>query len=163
MLGTSKTKDKEETEWEADWWQFQPLLDHTPTRPVEWSTSSLIFTADHSSPILTARHFSSSKQFELPPPANADEMEVFMTTFRPPTLISAAPSGDWLFAYYPGNGSNKCCLWHRGDALDSWTVNDHWSEPSDVIAAEWVGVPREVCAYVFRARSYTYTHTVDSQ
>ncbi|KAI4517588.1 hypothetical protein K525DRAFT_289458 [Schizophyllum commune Loenen D] len=143
MLATSKTKDKQETEWEADWWQFQPLLDRTPTRPVEWSTSSLIFTADHSSPILTARHFSSSKQFELPPPATADEMQNFMTTFRPPTLISAAPSGDWLFAYYPGNGKNRCCLWHRGDALDSWTVNDHWSEPSDVIAAEWVGIPRE--------------------
>ncbi|TRM57610.1 hypothetical protein BD626DRAFT_514440 [Schizophyllum amplum] len=143
MFTAARNKDKQETEWEADWWQFQPLLDHTPSRPVEWSTCSLIFTAHHTSPILTARHFSSSKQFELPSP-HGSNLQHFMTAFRPPSLISAAPTGDWLFAYYPGNDAeSRCCLWQRGHALDSWNVKDFWHEPSDVVAAEWIGVPRE--------------------
>ncbi|KAL1747551.1 hypothetical protein HDZ31DRAFT_61174 [Schizophyllum fasciatum] len=143
MLAASKTKDKQEKDWEVEWWQFQPLLDGTPSRPVEWSTCSLIFTAHHTDPTLTARHFSSSKQFTLPSPDNSNSAH-FLAAFRPPSLISAAPTGDWLFAYYPGNDNeNRCCLWKRGSTIDSWSVKDFWHEPSDVIAAEWIGLPRE--------------------
>lgn len=113
-------------------------------RPVEWSNSSVIFTAHALQPLIIARHFSSSRQFNLPFPAPISSN---LNTYDPPTIITCSPDDRWLFAFFPGRGEDGlCCLWHRGVELDSWSVKEWWlfAQSAGVVAARWLGGPREV-------------------
>ncbi|KIY43345.1 hypothetical protein FISHEDRAFT_53152 [Fistulina hepatica ATCC 64428] len=137
-----KGKQRKETSWEHGWWNFAPLLDDCAT-PIEWSTSSIIFSAHPTEPILIGCHFSSSKRFTIPSPAPV------LTTpgaYSPPSVVSAAPSGDRLFAYFPGIvGEGIGCLWSRGATLDAWEVQQWRSFPpgAGVVCATWLGTSRE--------------------
>lgn len=114
-------------------------------RPLQWSQSSVIFSAHPTQPIVIARHFSSSKQFVIPSPKPVTSNQ---TAYEPPTIISVAPGDDWLFAYFPkSNGEGTGCLWKRGPQIDNWTVQEWWTFPPQTapIAADWLGAPREVC------------------
>lgn len=69
----------------------------------------------------------------------------------PPTVISASPDDEWLFAYYPGNTSDGIsCIWKRGASIDAWSVQEWWSlAPSaGIVAASWLGTQREVCCFI---------------
>jgi hypothetical protein len=113
-------------------------------RPVEWSPSSVIFTAHHTQPLVTARHFSSSKHFGIPSPVPIVSSP---TSYEPPSVISVASDDEWLFAYFPRrDGDGIGCLWKRGAQIDSWTVKEWWSfaHGAGVVAASWLGEGREV-------------------
>ncbi|RDB21136.1 hypothetical protein Hypma_011673 [Hypsizygus marmoreus] len=141
-LSPSKGKAKERRNWQTGWWDFEPLAEQS-RRPVEWSQSSVIFTAHPTQPLLTARHFSSSKQFTIPSPAPVASAP---GSYEPPTVISVAPGDDWLFAYFPRrDGDGTGCLWKRGAQVDSWNVKESWSlaQGAGVVAASWLGTPRE--------------------
>ncbi|KAJ7581322.1 hypothetical protein C8J56DRAFT_262447 [Mycena floridula] len=139
-MASSKGKGKES--WSSGWWDFYPLVEH-PSRPVEWSTSCVIFTAHPTQPIILARHFSSSKQFNLPPPTPVMSSS---SSYDPPTIISVSPNDDWLFAYYPGRSKDgAACIWKRGPEIDSWTVQEFWSlaPNAGIVSATWLGTGRE--------------------
>ncbi|KAF9013889.1 hypothetical protein BDQ17DRAFT_1230808 [Cyathus striatus] len=138
----SKGKARDTTHWRSGWWDFYPLLER-PKRPIEWSHSSVIFTAHPTLPFLSARHFSSSKQFAIPSPA---PVMTSPSSYDPPTVISVSPADDWLFAYFPGKTNDGAgCLWKRGSQVDTWTIKEWWSFPRSggVVAASWLGSPRE--------------------
>jgi hypothetical protein len=125
-----------------NWCDFYSLIEH-PQRPVEWSASSVIFTPHPTQPLVLARHFSSSKQFTVPSPGPILSSPA---SYGPPSLISGSPDDEWLFAFYPGRGSDGAgCLWKRGHELDSWIIQESWSyAPSaGVVAASWLGAPRQ--------------------
>ncbi|KAG6917963.1 hypothetical protein DXG01_017147 [Tephrocybe rancida] len=137
-----KGKVRENKHWQAGWWDFQPLAERS-LRPLEWSQSSIIFCAHPVQPLITARHFSSSKQFIIPSPT---QVAAVPTSFSPPTLISVAPSDDWLFAYFPGrNVEGISCLWSRGSQIDNWSIRESWSiaQGAGPVASKWLGQPRE--------------------
>lgn len=93
---------------------------------------------------MIARHFSSSKQFAIPSPKPVSSNQ---SIYHPPTIISVAPTDDWLFAYFPkSNGEGTGCLWKRGPQIDNWVVQEWWTFPPQTapIAADWLGAPREV-------------------
>lgn len=105
----------------------------------------MIFTAHPTQPLLTARHFSSSKQFVVPSPPPIISSP---GAYEPPTAISVAPGDDWLFAYFPKrNGDGMGCLWKRGAEINNWIVKEFWglAQGSGVVAASWLGTSREVC------------------
>lgn len=111
---------------------------------MEWSNSSTIFAAHPTQPLLTARHFSSSKKFVVPSPTSIINSPA---SYLPPTVISVSPTDDWLFAYFPGRHSDGLgCLWQRGLQIDGWTVKEWWGIARDagVVTASWLGTPREV-------------------
>lgn len=125
------------------------------SRRVEWSNSSVIFSPHASEPRILARHFSSSKHFNIPTPTPILSQP---DAFDPPTVISLAPGDVHLFAYFPPGqrySNGTACLWKRGQEIDSWTVGDSWTiAPSaGIVAASWLGSPREVC---FNACISTY-------
>ncbi|KDR81679.1 hypothetical protein GALMADRAFT_239795 [Galerina marginata CBS 339.88] len=128
--------------WRAGWWDFYPLLER-PKRPLQWSQSSIIFTAHPTQPIITGRHFSSSKQFVLPSPP---PIMTSPASYDPPTVISASPCDAWLLAYFPRrDGEGTGCLWKRGPHVDNWIVKECWSLPKGggIVAASWLGNRRE--------------------
>ncbi|KXN86898.1 hypothetical protein AN958_09493 [Leucoagaricus sp. SymC.cos] len=138
----SKGKAKESTHWNSGWWDFYPLLEH-PYRPLQWSQSSVIFSAHPSQPLVIARHFSSSKHFTIPSPTPVRDNQA---AYEPPTVISVAPTDDWLFAYFPkSNGEGTGCLWKRGLQIDSWLVHEWWTFPPQTapVTADWLGAHRE--------------------
>ncbi|KAF5358405.1 hypothetical protein D9756_001502 [Leucocoprinus leucothites] len=138
----SKGKAKEPTHWHSGWWDFYPLTER-PYRPLQWSHSSVIFSAHPSEPTIIARHFSSSKQFTIPSPKPVNSNQA---VYEPPTIISVAPTDDWLFAYFPrSNGEGTGCLWKRGAQIDNWIVQEWWTFPPQTapVTAEWLGGPRE--------------------
>ncbi len=157
----SPPKGKNKEEWHMGWWDFQPLVEQLTPRSVspvytticvlelvdrraEWSNSSVIFTPHPTQPTIQARHFSSSKQFNIPSPA---PILAALTDFNPPTVISVSPNDDWLFAYFPGRGvPGVACLWCRGPEIDSWKLKDHWTLQlgAGVVTASWLGAPRQV-------------------
>ncbi|KAF9265473.1 hypothetical protein L218DRAFT_957050 [Marasmius fiardii PR-910] len=138
----SKGKMKEDSSWQAGWYDIYPALEH-PRRPIEWSNSSVIFTGHGIQPAILARHFSSSKQFIMPsPPPLLSEPD----NYGPATVISVSPDDAWLFAYFPGeSNTGVCCLWNRGAELDNWRVMDWWTYPAGagVVVADWIGAARE--------------------
>ncbi|KAK0210934.1 hypothetical protein DFS33DRAFT_1296412 [Desarmillaria ectypa] len=139
----SPPKGKNKEEWHMGWWDFQPLIEQLTPRRAEWSNSSVIFTPHPTQPTILARHFSSSKQFNIPSPA---PILAALTDFDPPTIISASPNDDWLFAYFPGRGvPGAGCLWFRGPEIDNWSLKDYWTLPlgAGVVTASWLGAPRE--------------------
>ncbi|KAK0463953.1 uncharacterized protein EV420DRAFT_1264492 [Desarmillaria tabescens] len=139
----SPPKGKNKEEWHMGWWDFQPLVEKLTPRRAEWSNSSVIFTPHPTQPTILARHFSSSKQFNIPSPA---PILAALTDFDPPTIISASPNDDWLFAYFPGRGvPGAGCLWFRGPEIDNWILKDYWTPPlgAGVVTASWLGAPRE--------------------
>ncbi|KAI6045743.1 hypothetical protein EDC04DRAFT_2634728 [Pisolithus marmoratus] len=141
-----KGKAKDDGRWRSNWWDFRPLVDDIQ-RPVAWSTSSVIFTAHSSQPLLLGRLFPSSKQFMVPSP---EPILRSPSSFEPPSVISVAPSDQWLFAFYPGlEGDGIACLWKRGYQVDSWTVKECWpmAPGAGVITATWAGVEREWITY----------------
>ncbi|KAF8892522.1 hypothetical protein BD779DRAFT_1670216 [Infundibulicybe gibba] len=139
-LSPSKGKGKDESDWRAGWWDFQPLTEHAK-RPVEWSSTSIIFTAHSAQPLVTARHFSSSKQFMLPSPAPILSSP---DSYEPPSIISAGPNDLWLFAYFPGrNAEGIACIWKHGPQVDSWNVKEWWGQNPGVLAATWLGMARQ--------------------
>lgn len=166
-LSPPKGKARDDTHWHADWWDFYPLIERpqrysdrfpyisnlrvlvTDTkqysrRPVVWTNTSVIFTAHPIQPWVTARIFSSSKQFVLPSP---EPIFASPASYQPPTVISVSPADDWIFAFFPGAGGDGTgCLWKRGPQVDSWAVKDYWSfaEGAGVVTAAWLGVAREV-------------------
>ncbi|TFK42513.1 hypothetical protein BDQ12DRAFT_676334 [Crucibulum laeve] len=141
-VSPSKGKTREATHWKAAWWDFYPLAER-PKRPVEWSNSSVIFTAHPTQSLVTARHFSSSKQFVIPSPA---PVLASPTAYEPPTIISVASGDEWLFAYFPGrSGDGIGCIWKRGTQIDNWSVKECWNftRSGGVVAAKWLNSPRE--------------------
>lgn len=112
-------------------------------RPLAWSKSSVIFSAHHTKPLVLARHFNSSRHFELAVP---QAIRLDPDSYSPPTLIYISPDDDWLFAYFSGAKDNIGCLWHRGLHLDAWTIGDSWSmaHGAGIVAAAWVTSHREV-------------------
>ncbi|KAI6160019.1 hypothetical protein EDD17DRAFT_1485464 [Pisolithus thermaeus] len=137
-----KGKAKDDGRWRSSWWDFHPLVENIQ-RPVAWSTSSVIFTAHSSQPLLLGRLFPSSKQFVVPSP---EPVLRSLPSFEPPSVISVAPNDQWLFAFYPGvEGDGIACLWKRGYQVDSWTVKECWpmGPGAGVITAAWAGVERE--------------------
>lgn len=116
------------------------------SRRVEWSNSSVIFSPHASEPRILARHFSSSKHFNIPTPTPILSQP---DAFDPPTVISLAPGDVHLFAYFPPGqrySNGTACLWKRGQEIDNWTIDHSWTiAPSaGIIAASWLGSPREV-------------------
>ncbi|KAG5647224.1 hypothetical protein DXG03_000759 [Asterophora parasitica] len=141
-MSPQKGNSKERQKWQTGWWDFQPLTERS-LKPVEWSTSSVIFSAHSAQPLVTARHFSSSKQFIIPSPT---PILTSPGSYGPPTAISVAPGDDWLFAFFPGrNVGGIGCLWKRGSQIDSWSVKEWWTLPpgDGVVAASWLGTARE--------------------
>lgn len=129
-----------------------PFIDPDFLRPLQWSHSSVIFSAHPTQPLVTGRHFSSSKQFVIPSPKPVTSNQ---TAYEPPTIISVAPGDDWLFAYFPkSNGEGTGCFWKRGLQIDNWAVQEYWTFPAQTapIAADWLGSPREVS----KAEHYLY-------
>lgn len=116
-------------------------------RPLYWSQNSVIFTASLTQPIITGRHFSSSKTFVLPSPSPVLSSPV---SYESPSIITVAAGDEWLFAYFPRyDGDGTGCLWKRGPQIDNWAVKEFWSFTSGggVVAASWLGSPREVSNY----------------
>jgi hypothetical protein len=110
-----------------------------------------------------ARHFSSSKQFTMPSPKPVNTNQ---TAYEPPTVISAAPTDDWLFAYFPkSNGEGTGCLWKRGAQIDSWVVNEWWTFPAQKapVIAEWLGAPREVRISTILQQTFLINLSVDNR
>ncbi|KAI6036281.1 hypothetical protein BKA83DRAFT_4160694 [Pisolithus microcarpus] len=137
-----KGKAKDDGRWRSNWWDFHPLVENLQ-RPVAWSTSSVIFTAHSSQPLLLGRLFPSSKQFVVPSP---EPVLRSLPSFEPPSVISVAPNDQWLFAFYPGlEGDGIACLWKRGYQVDSWSVKECWpmGPGAGVITAAWAGAERE--------------------
>ncbi|THH26462.1 hypothetical protein EUX98_g7717 [Antrodiella citrinella] len=139
---SGKGKAREDSHWQLGWWELHPLIDQAK-RPVAWSRSSIIFSAHPTQPLVLARHFSSSRQFVIPSPG---PLVTSPTSYDPPTVISISPSGDWLFAYFPGRGGDGvACLWKRAFQLDSWSVRDFWTTPlgAGIVTAAWTNHSRE--------------------
>ncbi|KAL0946602.1 hypothetical protein HGRIS_012801 [Hohenbuehelia grisea] len=144
-LSPAKGKAKEDNSWYAGWWEFEYLLENA-RRPVEWSTSSIIFTAHPTEASIIGRHFSSSKQFSLPAPARHPA-----GPFDPPTVISVSsvPDQEEIFAYFPGRETEGlACIWQRTIYLDEWRVVDTWQveRGAGIVAASWLAMPREWCS-----------------
>nr|GAT53238.1 predicted protein [Mycena chlorophos] len=122
---------------------FQSLLD-TP-RPVVWASTSVLFYAHSTQPIVAARHLFSTKQFALQSPTPIASAPA---SYSPPTVISASATAEWLYAYFPsseGDADGVGCLWIRAPPIDTWIVRQFWSHPAGtgVVAAAWLGSPRE--------------------
>lgn len=112
-------------------------------RPVVWASTSTIFSSHPTQPLVTARHFSSSKQFVLQSPAPILSSP---SSYEPPTALSVSPTGEWLFAYFPSaEMDGVACLWQRGAPLDVWGVKEWWTlnRGAGVVTASWLGGPRE--------------------
>ncbi|KAF5330923.1 hypothetical protein D9619_005436 [Psilocybe cf. subviscida] len=128
--------------WRTGWWDFYPLLER-PKRPLQWSSSSVIFSAHATEALVTGRHFSSSKQFSLPSPT---PIVASPSSYDPPTTITVSPSEKWLFAYFPRrDGEGIGCIWQRGHQIDTWVIKENWNYPRNggVVAASWIGHHRE--------------------
>ncbi|KAL4067943.1 hypothetical protein V8B97DRAFT_2021711 [Scleroderma yunnanense] len=137
-----KGKVKDDGRWRANWWDFHPLVDNIH-RPVVWSSSSTIFTAHPSQPLLLGRLFPSSKQFVVVSP---DPVLRAPSSYEPPSVISVSPNDRWLFAFFPAReGDSIACLWRRGPQVDNWIVWECWpfSRGAGVVTAAWAGVDRE--------------------
>ncbi|KAF9464773.1 hypothetical protein BDZ94DRAFT_1255855 [Collybia nuda] len=140
-LSPSKAKTREKTHWQTGWWDFYPLAERL-RKPIEWSQSSILFTAHPTQPLVSGCHFSSSKQFKLPSP---DPIVSSPTSYEPPSIISVAPDNEWLFAYFPGRECDGTgCLWKSTTQIDNWTVKEWWnlSSAAGVVAASWLGQAR---------------------
>ncbi|KAJ7709826.1 hypothetical protein B0H17DRAFT_1029380 [Mycena rosella] len=140
-MALSKGKGKEET-WSSGWWEYHALFDQTQ-RPVVWSSTSTIFSAHATQPLVTARHFSSSKQFVLQSPG---PILTSPGSYDPPTVISVSPDSNWLFAYFPSTEIDGVgCLWQRGAPIDVWGVKEWWTlnRGAGIVAASWLGGTRE--------------------
>lgn len=123
------------------------FISQRSNRPVVWSSSSTIFTAHSSQPLLLGRVFPSSKQFVVVSP---EPILRAPSSFEPASVISVSPNDHWLFAFFPAReGDGIGCLWKRGFQVDSWTVWECWpfSRGAGVVTAAWAGVDREVCNY----------------
>ncbi|KAJ7095311.1 hypothetical protein B0H15DRAFT_967571, partial [Mycena belliarum] len=142
MVSSSKGKGKAETSWTSGWWEYHALLDQTQ-HPIVWSSTSTIFSAHPAQPLVTARHFSSSKQFVLQSPGPILSSPA---SYEPPTVISVSPASDWLFAYFPSAEIDGVgCLWQRGAPTDVWRVKEWWtlSRGAGIVTASWLGGTRE--------------------
>ncbi|KIK08291.1 hypothetical protein K443DRAFT_672780 [Laccaria amethystina LaAM-08-1] len=136
-----KGKVKEQTHWRAGWWDFYPFVE--PKRPIQWSHSSVIFTAHASQPLVVARHISSSKQFILPSPSPILDSPL---SYDPPIIILVAPGDDWLFAYFPRqDGDGTGCLWIRAARIDNWQIKECWNFPNGggIVAGRWLSKQRD--------------------
>lgn len=153
-----KGKVKDQTHWRAGWWDFYPFVEpkrwvppdyaqvfsKESCRPIQWSHSSVIFTAHASQPLVVARHISSSKQFILPSPSTILDSPL---SYDPPSVILASPGDDWLFAYFPRqDGDGTGCLWIRAARIDNWQIKEYWSFPGGggVVAGKWLSKQRDV-------------------
>ncbi|KAJ7449889.1 hypothetical protein FB451DRAFT_1052547, partial [Mycena latifolia] len=140
MVSPSKGKGKET--YSSGWWEYHALLDQTQ-RPVVWASTSTIFSSHPTQPLVTARHFSSSKQFVLQSPGPILSSP---SSYDPPTVISVSPGGDWLFAYFPSTEIDGVgCLWQRGAPLDVWGIKEWWTlnRGAGIVTANWLGGTRE--------------------
>ncbi|KIK96331.1 hypothetical protein PAXRUDRAFT_10898 [Paxillus rubicundulus Ve08.2h10] len=138
----AKGKVRNDARWRANWWDFHPLVENTHS-PVAVSSSSTIFTAHPTRPIVLGRLFPSSKQFHV---ASPDPILRSPASYEPPTVITVSPNDHWLFAFYPGrDGDGIACLWNRGSRVDIWMVRECWpfSRGAGVVAAAWAGTERE--------------------
>ena len=145
--------------WRASWWDFYPLLERPKrcvhiwsnkifysrhNRQMQWSQSSVIFTAHPTQALITGRHFSSSKQFVLPSP---QPIIASPGSYEPPSVLSVSPGDLWLYAFFPRrDGEGVGCLWKRGAQIDIWPVNEFWTYPKGggAVTASWLGSHREV-------------------
>ncbi|TFK76292.1 hypothetical protein BDN72DRAFT_830846 [Pluteus cervinus] len=142
-LSPSKGKAKEESQWQTGWWDFQPLCEF-PAKPLEWSTSCVVFTAHATQPLLTGRHLASSKIFAIAPPPNIINPP---GAYAPPSVIAVSPTDEWLFAYFSrrdGSGGAGC-LWQKNYRVDTWIVRQCWqlAPGAGTIRATWLCDRRE--------------------
>ncbi|EIW60130.1 uncharacterized protein TRAVEDRAFT_120124 [Trametes versicolor FP-101664 SS1] len=138
----AKGKAKESVQWHHGWWDFSHSLEET-RRPVQWSKSSVIFTAHEFQPVVLGRHFPSSRQFVLPSPT---QIMSALSTYEPPSVISVSPTDNWIFAYFPGRGVDGLgCLWSKEGPLDNWVVSECWAFAlgDGVVTAAWTSSHRE--------------------
>ncbi|KAI0819541.1 hypothetical protein BC628DRAFT_1525877 [Trametes gibbosa] len=139
---TAKGKGREGTQWHLGWWDFTHALEGT-RRPVQWSKSSVIYTAHELQPLVLGRHFPTSRQFALPSPP---QIVSAPSAYDPPSVLSVSSTDDWLFAYFPGRGIDGVgCLWRKGGQLDNWIVNESWgfAVGDGVVTAAWTSSHRE--------------------
>ncbi|KAI0636718.1 hypothetical protein C8Q77DRAFT_1051073 [Trametes polyzona] len=139
---SAKGKAKESIQWHLGWWDFSHALEGT-RRPIQWSKSSVIFTAHEFQPLVLGRHFPTSRQFVLPSPTAIINAPA---AYDPPRVISVAPTDDWLFAYFPGKGTlGVGCLWRKRGQLDNWVMQESWnfSVGGGVVTASWTTARRE--------------------
>lgn len=130
--------------------------------PLQWSQSSVIFAAHATQPMITGRHFSSSKQFVLPSPTVIISSPA---SYDPPSIISVSPDDIWLLAYfYRRDGEGIACLWKRGHQIDNWQVKNFWTytKGCGIVAASWLEMHREVRVISSPAPCHVYRYTVDN-
>lgn len=130
----------------------------THGRPAAWSSSSTIFTAHPSQPMVIGHLFPSSKQFLVVSP---DPILRSPASYEPPTVISVSPNDHWLFAFFPSyQGDGIACLWKRGPCVDAWIVKEYWqfSRGAGVITCAWAGTEREVRRLIFPVQTGTVIH-----
>lgn len=127
-----------------------PINSH---RPIQWSASSVIYTAHPTRSQVVGRHFSSSKQFVLPSPSN---LIASSTLYDPPSVISVSQTDDWLFAYFPrkDGGEGTACIWNRGPQIDNWIVKECWylDKAAGAVTATWLEQPRQVSASILTSK-----------
>ncbi|KAF8559768.1 hypothetical protein OG21DRAFT_1402239 [Imleria badia] len=142
MSTSEKRKTNDDGRWRANCWDLHPLVEDL-RRPVAWSSSSTIFTAHPTQPVIIGRLFPSSKQFLVVSP---DPILRSLASYGPPTVISVSPNDNWLFAFFPSHESDGiACLWNRGSCVDAWIVKEFWtfSRGAGVITCAWAGTERE--------------------
>ncbi|OBZ75805.1 hypothetical protein A0H81_04305 [Grifola frondosa] len=141
-ISMSKGKAREGSTWQLGWWDLCHSTEGV-RRPLEWTKSSIIFTAHPNQPLILARHFPSSRQFLIPSPAAIVSSPA---SYEPPTIISVSQTDDWLFAYFPGRGRDGVgCLWKKGAQVDSWIVKESWGFAigAGVVTTAWTCAHRE--------------------
>lgn len=113
-----------------------------PPRPVQWSSSSTMFTAHPHRPTVIVRHFSSSRQYELPAPEPLKP-----GIFEPPGSILVHPNGDAVFAFFPGRQiAGIGVIWHRLQPVDVWNPVFYHPFPiaAGVVGGQWLNSSRRV-------------------
>lgn len=170
----TKGKTNDDGRWRTNWWDLHPLVEDLLRyvvvvagmypcypdrgRPVAWSSSSTIFTAHPTQPIIIGRLFPSSKQFLVVSP---DPILRSPASYGPPTVISVSPNDHWLFAFFPSHESDGvACIWNRGSCVDAWIVKEYWpfSRGAGVITCAWAGTEREVRRLIFPVQTSAVTH-----
>ncbi|KAH9857142.1 hypothetical protein C2E23DRAFT_375639 [Lenzites betulinus] len=139
---TSKGKGREGVQWNLGWWDFTHSLEGT-RRPVQWGKSGVIYTGHEHQPLVLGRHFPTSRQFVLPSPPQITSTP---SAYNPPSVVSVSSTDEWLFAYFPGRGTDGVgCLWRKGGQLDNWVVNECWrfAVGDGVVTASWTSSHRE--------------------
>lgn len=111
---------------------------------MQWTGSALILTAHATEPQVACIYSPTNEHFFLPSPPT---LTASPTSFEPPTVISASPQEDWIFAYFPGkNCDGVGCIWNKSNAINKWLVKEWTTYPrgDHAVEARWSYLNREV-------------------